>query len=137
MYDVMILGGGPAGRTAALYCARSALRCIVLEGTPGGQMALTQHVDNYPGLPDADGFVLAQKMREQAQRARRETPGRGGSAEDSPGGRRYRVQSGDTLGRIAVKFYGSAAKSEGIRRANRLPEGAVLRIGQELILPAE
>ena len=76
-------------------------------------------------------------QREQAQRARRETPGRGGSAEDSPGGRRYRVQSGDTLGRIAVKFYGSAAKSEGIRRANRLPEGAVLRIGQELILPAE
>ena len=48
MYDVMILGGGPAGRTAALYCARSALRCIVLEGTPGGQMALTQHVDNIP-----------------------------------------------------------------------------------------
>ena len=69
MYDVMILGGGPAGRTAALYCARSALRCVVLEGTPGGQMALTQHVDNYPGLPDADGFALAQKMREQAQRA--------------------------------------------------------------------
>ena len=69
MYDVMILGGGPAACAAALYCARSALRCVVLEGTPGGQMALTQHVDNYPGLPDADGFVLARKMREQAQRA--------------------------------------------------------------------
>lgn len=69
MYDVLILGGGPAGCSAALYCARSALRCVVLEGAVGGQMALTPHIDNYPGFPSADGFALAQKMRQQAQTA--------------------------------------------------------------------
>ncbi len=59
-------------------------------------------------------------------------------SEASEGGvRRYRVRRGDTLGAVAAKFYGSTSKAELIRRANRLPERHVLRIGQELIIPAE
>lgn len=66
--DVAILGGGPAGYTAALYCARAGLRPVVLEQlSPGGQMAGTSHIDNYPGLADADGFALAEAMQRIAE----------------------------------------------------------------------
>ena len=70
IYDMVIIGGGPAGYTAALYAARSGLRVIVLEKlSAGGQMALTAQIDNYPGFEDGiDGFELAEKMQLQAQR---------------------------------------------------------------------
>ena len=69
-YDMVIIGGGPAGYTAALYAARSGLQVIVLEKlSAGGQMALTAQIDNYPGFEDGiDGFELAEKMQLQAQR---------------------------------------------------------------------
>lgn len=69
MYDVMILGGGPAGCTAALYAARAGLSCAVLEGLAGGQVALTPRVENYPGAPGMDGQALAALMRRQAEEA--------------------------------------------------------------------
>ena len=61
IYDMVIIGGGPAGYTAALYAARSGLQVIVLEKlSAGGQMALTAQIDNYPGFEDGiDGFELA------------------------------------------------------------------------------
>ena len=69
-YDVMIVGGGPAGYTAALYCARSGLKPVVLEKlSAGGQIALTEWVDNYPGFDEGiDGFSLGQKMQAGAAR---------------------------------------------------------------------
>ncbi|MGC8605267.1 MAG: thioredoxin-disulfide reductase, partial [Desulfomonilaceae bacterium] len=68
--DVMILGGGPAGLTAGLYAARARLDVILLEkGLPGGQMAATELVDNYPGQPEPIlGFELAQRMESQARK---------------------------------------------------------------------
>lgn len=70
IYDVIIIGGGPGGYTAALYSARSGMRTLILEKlTPGGQMALTNHIDNYPGFPDGvDGYSLAQSMKQGAER---------------------------------------------------------------------
>ena len=70
VYDMIIVGGGPGGYTAALYAARAGLDTVVLEKlSAGGQMALTHQIDNYPGFEDGiDGFYLAEKMQKQAER---------------------------------------------------------------------
>ena len=70
VYDMVIIGGGPGGYTAALYAARAGLRVVLLEKlSAGGQMALTEQVDNYPGFPEGiDGYTLAENMQKQAER---------------------------------------------------------------------
>ena len=75
IYDVVIIGGGPGGYSAALYCARSGMSGLVLEKlSPGGQMATTGQVDNYPGFEDGiDGFELGEKMKKGADRFGAET----------------------------------------------------------------
>ncbi|WP_337384275.1 thioredoxin-disulfide reductase [Acidaminococcus timonensis] len=75
LYDILIIGGGPAGYTAALYGARSGFRTAVLEKlSPGGQMATTSDIENYPGFPGVvDGFELGEKMQQGAEQAGAET----------------------------------------------------------------
>lgn len=70
IYDVIIIGGGPGGYTAALYTARAGLDVLLLEKlSAGGQMALTAQIDNYPGFEEGvDGFTLAEKMQAGAER---------------------------------------------------------------------
>ena len=70
VYDMLVVGGGPGGYTAALYAARAGLDTVVLEKlSAGGQMALTEQIDNYPGFENGiDGFSLAEKMQKQAER---------------------------------------------------------------------
>lgn len=70
IYDMVIIGGGPGGYTAALYAARAGLDSVVLEKlSAGGQMALTQQIDNYPGFETGiDGFALGESMQAQAER---------------------------------------------------------------------
>ena len=70
LYDVIIIGGGPGGYTAALYAARAGLDTLVLEKlSAGGQMALTTQIDNYPGFDETvDGFTLGEKMQKAAER---------------------------------------------------------------------
>ena len=74
-YDMIIIGGGPGGYTAALYAARAGLKTLVLEKlSAGGQMALTTQIDNYPGFQDGiDGFLLGEQMQQQAERFGAET----------------------------------------------------------------
>ncbi len=70
IYDMIIIGGGPAGYTSALYAARAGLDTLVLEKmAAGGQMALTDIIDNYPGFEEGvDGFTLGMKMQQSAER---------------------------------------------------------------------
>ena len=70
VYDVVIVGAGPAGLTAGIYCSRGRLETAILErNMAGGQIALTDLVENYPGFPEGiSGFDLSQKMKEQAEK---------------------------------------------------------------------
>lgn len=70
VYDTLIIGGGPAGYTAALYATRAGLNTAILERmSPGGQMALTDVIDNYPGFPEGvDGIMLGMNMQMQAEK---------------------------------------------------------------------
>ena len=70
VYDMIIIGGGPAGYTAALYAARAGLEVAVVEKMSiGGQMALTDIIDNYPGFEEGvEGFTLGMKMQAGAER---------------------------------------------------------------------
>ena len=70
VHDMLIIGGGPGGYTAALYAARAGLDTLVIERlSAGGQMALTHQIDNYPGFADGiGGFELGEQMQKQAER---------------------------------------------------------------------
>jgi len=70
MYDVIVIGGGPTGLTAAIYAARENQSVLIIEkSAPGGQAGVTERLDNYPGFPDGvAGHELADRMRRQAER---------------------------------------------------------------------
>ena len=70
MYDLIIIGSGPAGLSAAVYGKRAGLHLLVLEKNPmsGGQVLNTYEVDNYLGLPGINGFDMGVKFREHAEK---------------------------------------------------------------------
>lgn len=70
MYDLIIIGSGPAGLSAAIYGQRAGLKMLIIEKSPmsGGQVLNTYEVDNYPGLPGINGFDLGMKFREHAEK---------------------------------------------------------------------
>ncbi len=71
VYDIAIVGGGPAGLTAALYAARGGAKTVLFESVfAGGQIVKTMHLDNYPGFPDGvEGFSFGAKLESQAEKA--------------------------------------------------------------------
>ncbi|MFW5899363.1 MAG: thioredoxin-disulfide reductase, partial [Jiangellaceae bacterium] len=116
--DVVIIGGGPAGLTAGIYAGRGQLDTIILEkGLPGGQIAQTEEVENYPGFDEAvSGPELSQRMVRQAEKfgariVMDEVEGLSGDAD-----RGFRVQGyeGDYLARAVILATGSNPKRLGV-----------------------
>lgn len=117
IYDMMIIGGGPAGYTAALYGARAGLDVVVLEKlSAGGQMALSTQIDNYPGFEDGiDGFSLGEKMQAQAERFGAKTEyAEVFSAALGPEIKEIKTSEGIFYGRTVVIATGAGAREMGL-----------------------
>lgn len=123
VYDMLIIGGGPGGYTAALYGARAGLSVLVLEKlSAGGQMALTNQIDNYPGFEaGVDGFELAEKMQAQAQRFGAQTEYAevySLDLESSP--KAAKTSEGEFLGRTVVIATGASPRELGLAEEQSL-----------------
>jgi len=123
VYDMIVIGGGPGGYTAALYAARAGLRVMVLEKlSAGGQMAQSHRIDNYPGFPEGiDGFELAERMQQQAERFGAQTEyAEVYSVDLKAEPKKVESSEGDFYGRTVVLATGAGPRELGIPRERDL-----------------
>ena len=123
VYDMIIIGGGPAGYTAALYAARAGFDTLVLERlSAGGQMALTHLIDNYPGFEEGvDGFTLADKMKKQAERfGAKSKTAEVVHLDLAAEPKRIETASGTLLGRTVVLATGANPRELGVEKETEL-----------------
>ncbi len=128
IYDVAIIGGGPAGLTAAIYGARSGLSSVIIESvSAGGQMAQTEHLENYPGYSEStSGFDLSETMLEQAQSFGAEIVyDEVVSIEDSDDAKTLRCAFGDVRARSIIVATGARPAKLGIDKELELTGSGV------------
>ncbi len=123
IYDMIVIGGGPGGYTAALYAARSGLDVVVLEKlSAGGQMALTHQIDNYPGFVEGiDGFTLGMNMQQGAERFGAKTELADVTAVELTGEIKKVVSSEGTFyGKTVVLSTGASPRELGVAREKEM-----------------
>ena len=117
MYDMIIVGAGPAGMAAAIYAKRAELKVLLLErATAGGQIINTYEVDNYPGIPGVDGFTLADKFSTHCDRLEVERKdGEVAKVEKDGAGWKLTIDGGEVLEtKTVVIATGAANKKLGV-----------------------
>ncbi len=123
MYDLIIIGSGPAGLSAAIYGKRAGLNLLVLEKNPmsGGQVLNTYEVDNYLGLPGMDGFDMGTKFREHADKLDVEFREAAAlSLEDRGGHKLVRTDQGELEARTVILATGAVHALLGVPGEERL-----------------
>jgi len=123
IYDMIIIGGGPAGYTAALYASRAGLDTLIIEKmSVGGQMALTDIIDNYPGFDGGiDGFTLGMQMQAGAERFGAKTEyGEVLSLDLLPKIKKTVTDAGEYFSRTVVIATGAGPKALGVDREEEL-----------------
>lgn len=123
IYDTIIIGGGPAGYTAALYAARAGLDTLIIEQmAPGGQMALTGDIENYPGFDEGiDGFTLGMKMQQGAEKYGAKTEYASVEGIEPEGEiKRVRTSGGDFSARTLIIATGANPRPLGIEGEEEL-----------------
>ena len=123
LYDTVIIGGGPAGYTAALYATRAGLDTLVVERlAAGGQMAEAPLIENYPGIPDGiDGFTLGEKMKAGAERFGAETASAEVLSLDLLGDvKRILTDAGEITARTVIVATGATHRHLGVDREQTL-----------------
>ena len=118
MYDILIIGGGPAGLTAAIYTRRAGKKCLVLEATAcGGQILNTDKITNYPAMPSVSGPQLAQNMEQQAKELGAEIEfDKATSIEKVDGGFKIVGEDGDYLAKTVIIAAGTSPRKLGLPR---------------------
>ncbi len=123
VYDMIVIGGGPGGYTAALYGARAGFSVLVLEElAPGGQMGTTEQIDNYPGFPEGvGGFELSMQMKQGAERFGAETKLAGATEARLAGEVKEILAGGETYAaRTVVLATGARPREMGLPREREL-----------------
>jgi len=123
MYDLIIIGSGPAGLSAAIYGKRAGLNLLVLEKNPmsGGQVLNTYEVDNYLGLPGMDGFDMGTKFREHADKLDVEFREAAAlSLEDRGGHKLVRTDQGELEAKTVILATGAVHALLGVPGEERL-----------------
>ena len=132
-YDIVIVGGGPAGLAAGLYAARARRKTVLLEkGVIGGQIALTELVENYPGVPSVNGFDLAQTMLKQAESYGLETQFAAVTALEQEGKRwLVRTAEDEYVGKAVIVTAGDARQNAARQVVSSASDGATAAIAAE------